>query len=341
MKIPGFSLASLASLSQRPGGATPSKTNATAAGKTDGAETPAKSDREARKLQAAKDAVAALKAMPRDNREAEKARAAEKVKELKARLQALKMIYAGDPKKLARIAAQMARELAAAVKSYVDAGGSADAAGAAGGSDVGAGAGASANAQPGAAKDAAGATGAAQAEGATGATATAATGGADAKDADAKEADAKNTDAKGEHAATGGAQATTLKLREDPDAEFKREASTLARELKAALRRRDPRDRDEHDHRSAEAALGSVDQAVGALPLAAMTAAATGGGAGARTAPGAACRRARHAPPADRGSHDGSVRAGRSTSAGRTSAHGGGFPPRPRSAIAGRRSPRR
>lgn len=270
MKIPGFSLASLSSLTPRQGGAAASPATA-ATGTTGGADAPAKSDREARKLQAAKDAVAALKAMPRDNREAEKARAAEKVKELKARLQALKMIYASDPKKLARIAAQMARELAAAVKSYVDAGGGADALGAAGGSDVGANAAPQANAQPGAAQpgnEAAQAGGeAAQAE-------------ASAPGAAAPEA-GKTGDAGADRAETKGAQAPTLKLREDPDAEFKREASTLARELKAALRRRDPRGRDEHDMRSAESALGSVDQAVGALPLAAMTVAAPGGGTGA------------------------------------------------------------
>lgn len=271
MKIPGFSLASLSSLTPRQGGAAASPATAAATGTTGGADAPAKSDREARKLQVAKDAVAALKAMPRDNREAEKARAAEKVKELKARLQALKMIYASDPKKLARIAAQMARELAAAVKSYVDAGGGADALGAAGGSDVGANTAPQANAQPGAAQpgnEAAQAGGeAAQAE-------------ASAPGAAALEA-GKTGDADADRAETKGAQTPTLKLREDPDAEFKREASMLARELKAALRRRDRRGRDEHDMRSAESALGSVDQAVGALPLAAMTVAAPGGGTGA------------------------------------------------------------
>jgi len=78
----------------------------------------------ARKLQEAKSAVATLATIKTKTSDDERARAAQKVKELKARLQALKMIYASDPKKLAKAAAQIARELAAAVKSYTSAGGS-------------------------------------------------------------------------------------------------------------------------------------------------------------------------------------------------------------------------
>lgn len=57
------------------------------------------------------------------------------------------------------------------------------------------------------------------------------------------------------------------------DDDFKNEARALARERKPALRRKAPEHRDEDpreggDRRSAEQPLASVEQAVGALPMA-------------------------------------------------------------------------
>lgn len=211
-----------------------------------------KDEMAARKLQQAKDAVATLATIKVKTSDDQKARAAQKVQELKARLQALKMIYAGDPKKLAKLAAQIARELAAAVRSYTSAGGDA---GDVGGADAsGSEAGGAAEAK-------------APAEGAD-AAATATTE-APASDAAEPEADAD----KPEKAAPGalpstGTKGTAGTTREKADEDFKNEARDLARALKAALRRKDPKHRDDEDQRSGEQALGSIDQALGALPMA-------------------------------------------------------------------------
>lgn len=215
----------------------------------------------ARKLQQAKDAVATLKTIKTKSSDDQKARAAQKVKELKARLQALKMIHAGDPKKLARAAAQIAREFAAAVKSYTSAGGgTAELAGAEAGD-------ASAGGAPPA--------GEAKAEGA-------APGAGDATPAD-ETAEKDEAPAEGEASKPGAATSPATRqadekraadaARAKADDDFKNEARALARELKAALRRKDHKHRDEDprddiDKRSAEQALASVEQAVGALPMA-------------------------------------------------------------------------
>jgi len=201
-----------------------------------------KDEMAARKLQEAKDAVATLAAVRTKTSDDQKARAAQKVKELKARLQALKMIYAGDPRKLARAAAQIARELAGAVKSYVGAGGSA--------AELG--------------SDAAG----------DGSNAPQASAPVDDSNVAAPPADA---DAKLEaKAATDTASLVKPEAEKSPaerarnkaDEDFRNDVRDLARALKAALRRKDPRHRDEDDQRSGEQALAAVDQAVGALPIA-------------------------------------------------------------------------
>ncbi len=214
----------------------------------------------ARKLEEAKQAVATLAAVKTKSSDAQKARAAQKVKELKARLQALKMLYAGDPKKLARAAAQIARELAGAVKSYTSAGGSAIELGGADAGDASAGGPAPA-----------------EADGAAGAPAAAGTevppkGAATSETGEEKPAGTTPTATPAENGKSAATQA-----REKADEEFAREARDLARTLKAALRRKDPKHRDEDDRRSAEQALATVDQTLGALPIADVGAAALAG----------------------------------------------------------------
>lgn len=77
------------------------------------------------KLNDARAAVESLKRRTSDVSEEKKAAAKKKIEQIKARLQMLKMAMIGDPKAAARIAAQLAKELGAAVKAYAAAGGSA------------------------------------------------------------------------------------------------------------------------------------------------------------------------------------------------------------------------
>jgi hypothetical protein len=70
-----------------------------------------------RKLAEAKQAVEQLSVMRKGMAQSRKADAAEKVKRIKAEIQALRMA-GGDPKMIARRIAQLARELAAAVHEY-------------------------------------------------------------------------------------------------------------------------------------------------------------------------------------------------------------------------------
>lgn len=83
----------------------------------------------ARQRQAAKakDALTALQTMREQKSSASderKAAARKKVEDLKARIRALQMAAVGNPESVARLAAQLARELGAAVKAYGAAGGS-------------------------------------------------------------------------------------------------------------------------------------------------------------------------------------------------------------------------
>ncbi len=74
----------------------------------------------------ARDAKAALEALSQRRTQASeerKALARKKIEQLKARLQMLQSMAAADPKGTARLAAQLARELGAAVKEYAAAGG--------------------------------------------------------------------------------------------------------------------------------------------------------------------------------------------------------------------------
>lgn len=75
----------------------------------------------------ARDAKAALEALSQRRSQASeerKAAARKKIEQLKARLEMLQSMAAVDPKGTARLAAQLARELGAAVKEYAAAGGS-------------------------------------------------------------------------------------------------------------------------------------------------------------------------------------------------------------------------
>ena len=81
-----------------------------------------------RKAAKAKDALAALRTLGEQRSsvgEQRKAAARKKVEDLKARIRSLQMTAGGNPEAIAKIAAQLARELGAAVKAYAEAGGSA------------------------------------------------------------------------------------------------------------------------------------------------------------------------------------------------------------------------
>ena len=80
-----------------------------------------------RKAAKAKEAMATLQTLREQRSSAndeKKAAARKKVEDLKARIRALQMTAVGNPEAMARMAAQLARELGAAVKAYAAAGGS-------------------------------------------------------------------------------------------------------------------------------------------------------------------------------------------------------------------------
>ncbi|WP_376859483.1 hypothetical protein [Brevundimonas sp. GCM10030266] len=107
------------------------------------------------KLREAQTASETLKSRSSEASEERKAAARQKIEQLKARLQMLRSMVGVDPEGIARIAAQLARELGAAVKAYASAGGNT--------------AGMSATGAPAVASTDAGAAGAAGAEGQAGA----------------------------------------------------------------------------------------------------------------------------------------------------------------------------
>jgi len=80
-----------------------------------------------RKEAGARDALQVLQALKTQQSSAnedKKAAARKKVEDLKARIQSLRMTMVGNPEGLAKMVAQMARELGVAVKAYAAAGGS-------------------------------------------------------------------------------------------------------------------------------------------------------------------------------------------------------------------------
>ena len=84
------------------------------------------------RLRDSKAAVETLKGRASQASEDRKAEARQKIERLKARLQMLKSMASMDPEGTARLAAQLARELGAAVKAYAAAGGTAAGAGSVG-----------------------------------------------------------------------------------------------------------------------------------------------------------------------------------------------------------------
>lgn len=76
------------------------------------------------KLQESRDLLKKLSSGRTDMSEERKAAAAEKVRQIKEKLKALRMLAAVNPEAAARQAAQLSRELSAAVKEYAGAGGS-------------------------------------------------------------------------------------------------------------------------------------------------------------------------------------------------------------------------
>lgn len=87
------------------------------------ARDPLQAQREAR-LRESKAAIETLRQQSSSAADQRKAAAKKKVEDLKARIQALKMSMPSDPKAAARMVAQLARELGAAVKAYGGSGGS-------------------------------------------------------------------------------------------------------------------------------------------------------------------------------------------------------------------------
>lgn len=98
-------------------------TSSLATSATPSARDPLQAQREAR-LKEAKTALDTMRQQSSSAADQRKAPAKKKVEDLKARIQMLKMSMPSDPKAAARMVAQLARELGAAVKAYGGAGGS-------------------------------------------------------------------------------------------------------------------------------------------------------------------------------------------------------------------------
>jgi|GEM_PF-1968140 len=89
----------------------------------------AKKEADTEKIQEQKNALTQLKTAPDDRRATAKAEAWKKVELLKQLLKQMKALAAGNPKYMAKALVQLAKDLAAAVKQYVQAGGTSDATG--------------------------------------------------------------------------------------------------------------------------------------------------------------------------------------------------------------------
>jgi hypothetical protein len=193
-----------------------------------------KAQAERRKLESAQAAAATLAAAAREQNDSVKARAREKVRRLKEELQRLKMLFQGDPKGLAKMAARLARELGAAVKEYSAAGG---------------------------------------AIGDLGAVNSAAPGAEGGQVQEAGDAQAGLSPEEADHSPEGGKpEAATLpdgyrdplaRAREQSrheDAEFAAEARALAQQLKAILRGAKGDRKNEDERKAAESSLVGVEQ---------------------------------------------------------------------------------
>lgn len=221
----------------------------------------------------AKDALSALQSLKTQSasvNEDKKAAARKKVEALKARIRALRMTMAGDPDAVAKMAAQLARELGAAVKAYAAAGGSA--------------AGMGMQSTPAAPPAAADAT-AAEPSPEVAAPATNAAASPEARTA--VEADAADDEsAKGsdpyrqviERQQQQGAEQARKNADKQADATFAADAKSLVSELKAILRqaahraKREDGETSSPDQKAADDALDQVQKALGdiASPMAGL-----------------------------------------------------------------------
>jgi len=218
-------------------------------------------ERDKAKLDEARAALQALKSRPPTQAaEERKALARKKVDQLKARIRMLQMSASMDPKATARMAAQLARELGAAVKAYAAAGGST--------AELGV---ASASAAP--ATGEAGAQGGADSAPAEGGAAEAAA----ATDTAAKDTTGDERGAEDGQAADpyrklideGSARSAALAKRSsesDADREFLTQAKGLANALKAALRqaqnRQDTEDLSPAERQAADKASADMDREI-------------------------------------------------------------------------------
>jgi len=89
---------------------------------------PKKADDLQKKLEESQDLIKRLESSRQDISEQRKAAAAEKVAQIKAKLEALRLLAAVNPKAAARLAKQLARELKQALQEYASAGGGGSAA---------------------------------------------------------------------------------------------------------------------------------------------------------------------------------------------------------------------
>lgn len=188
------------------------------------------------RLREAKAATETLKARSSQASEERKAAARQKIEQLKARLQMLRSMVGADPKGTARIAAQIARELGAAVKEYAAAGGVT--------SGMGMGSGGAPAAPAASGSDAAGAQGDAAAGGGEGSPVASGdqtpTGETRAGDADAGKEDAGKSANPYQHAIDEQkAQVADMARRsgqQQADAELMADVRKMAAELKALVR---------------------------------------------------------------------------------------------------------
>ena len=227
----------------------------------------------------AKDALTALqtlKSQKSSDNEEKKAAARKKVEDLKARIRSLRMTMVGNPEAMAKMAAQLARELGAAVKAYAAAGGSP--------------AGMSAPATP-AADASAGEASGAEASGAEGeAQAQAATAGAEAAAGDADETSGQYKAAQDastrndpyrqviERQQAQAAEQSRQNADKEADDKFASDVKGLVNELKAILRKaaeeakRKGETSESPDQKTADKALAEIDDALGdiASPMAGL-----------------------------------------------------------------------
>ena len=227
----------------------------------------------------AKDALTALqtlKSQKSSDNEEKKAAARKKVEDLKARIRSLRMTMVGNPEAMAKMAAQLARELGAAVKAYAAAGGSTAGMGApatpAGDASAGEASGAEASGAEGGEDQAQAAT--AEAEAAAG----------DAEKTSAEDKAAQDSSTRDpyrqviERQQAQAAEQARQNADKEADDKFASDVKGLVNELKAILRKaaeeakRKGESTESPDQKTADKALAEIDDALGdiASPMAGL-----------------------------------------------------------------------